>query len=422
MLPKFDSKTDRKEMVNRNEKNGIKILILAHMFPSKARPLDGTFSFGRIQSLARYCQVKVITPKFWFPWFRIKGLSEYWQVPEKEYLGGVEVFYSKVWSLPKYNLTSFQSLSSFFSYWILLRQFRANFDFDLIHAYGACPSGFTAVRLGKMLHKPVVVTVEGGEIHTDLKYPFLRKLILYTLRNCDFITPVSEYLKNRMIRLGLTPHKMVAIPNGADFDRFRPMDQIPIRQKLNLPLNKKIILFLGTLRKTKGLLYLIPAIEQLMKKRQDFLFVLVGEGYLKQEIERQIRQLGLEPYVYLAGPCLHKTVPEWMNACDIFCLPSLNEGLSSVCIEASACGRPVVATKVGGIPEVVLDGQTGLLVEPRNPGQLVEVIAQLLDHPELCQRMGKAGRIRAAENYSWQQNAQRSINIYETVLSRFYHH
>jgi len=253
----------------------MKILILAHMFPSKARPISGVFSLERVQSLARHCHVKVITPKFWFPWFRIKGLSEYWQVPGKEYLGEVEVFYSKVWSLPKYNLTSFQSLSCFFSYWILFRQFRADFDFDLIHAYGACPSGFAAVRLGKMLHKPVVVTVEGGVIHTYLKYPFLRKLILYTLRNCDFIIPVSEDLKNRMIKLGFPPHKMAVIPNGADLDRFRPMDQIPIRQKLNLPLNKKIILFLGTLRKTKGLLYLIPAIEQLMRKRQDFLFVLV---------------------------------------------------------------------------------------------------------------------------------------------------
>ena len=121
----------------------------------------------------------------------------------------------------------------------------------------------------------------------------------------------------------------------------------------------------------------------------------------------------------LVGPCQHQDVPEWMNASDIFCLPSLNEGLPTVCIEASACGRPIVATKVGGIPEVVLDGENGILIEPRNPEQLVNAIGQLLDHPELCQRMGEAGRRRVIENYSWQENTEKVKTTYEKLLSVF---
>ncbi|MDI6787412.1 MAG: glycosyltransferase family 4 protein [Planctomycetota bacterium] len=399
----------------------MKVLLLTHLFPSEVKPSVGTFSMERVKALSKYCEVKVVSFRFWFPFARkIRGLFIYTEAPSHDVIEGIEVFYPWVLGLPRFDMTAWQSILFFVSYLISLRRIRRDFDFDLIHGCSVDLSGFAAVLLGMIFHRPVIVTGEGSDIHTFSSYPLLGRLIRYTLRHCDRIIAVSAGLKDAMVKLGVSHQKIVVVHNGVDSDKFKPMDQISIRQKLNLPRDKKIILFVGALRTIKGLIYLVQAIKEMSRKRSDFLLVLVGSGPLQEELEAQVLKAGVEEYVRFVGLRPYDEIPKWMNACDVFCLPSLQEGFGVVLIEAGACGRPVVATRVGGIPEIVIDGETGLLVEPRSSEQLAEALERLISNQELCYQMGQNGRQRVLKNFDCHDKANQTMGIYEKVLSRFH--
>jgi glycosyltransferase involved in cell wall biosynthesis len=398
----------------------MKVLILTHLFPSKVKPAAGSFSLSRLKALSKYCEVKVVSFRFWFPFaHKIRGLSIYTDAPRHDIIEGIEVFYPWVLGLPRFDMTAWQSILFFVSYLSAVRRIKRSFNFDLIHAYGVDLSGFAAVLLGRIFHRPVIVTGEGSDIHTFSSYPLLGRLIRYTIRHCDCIIIVSKALKDIIVRWGISATKITVVHNGVDLDKFKPMDQIPIREKLNLPLDKKIILFAGALRTIKGLIYLVQAIKELSRKRSDFLLLLVGSGPFQEELEEEVLKLGIGEYVRFVGARLPEEIPDWMNSSDIFCLPSLQEGFGMVLIEAGACAKPVLATKVGGIPEIVIDKTTGLLVEPKSPDELSEAIERLITNPLLCQKMGDAGRQHVLKNFDLSLKAKQTIAIYERV-SRFH--
>jgi glycosyltransferase involved in cell wall biosynthesis len=156
---------------------------------------------------------------------------------------------------------------------------------------------------------------------------------------------------------------------------------------------------------------------QAARNRSDILLGWVGEGAEKAALETTVRQAGLQPRVFLPGKVGHEDVPAWLAAADIVVLASSSEGLPNSLVEASACARPVVATKVGGIPEVVLDGETGLLVPKGDAVALAAAIGRLLDDPELARRMGEAGRRHVLARFSWKRHADEMMNVYESVRS-----
>ena len=284
-------------------------------------------------------------------------------------------------------------------------------SFDLIHAHFAWSSGYAGARLKEEYKTPFVVTGHGYDVYSlPFKDDEWRAKIEYVLNTADHIITVSQSNLACIKKLDVsTP--VTVIPNGFRSDLFHPRDTLECRKMLNLPQDKKIILTVGNLEHIKGQKYLVEAIQRIIQEREDILCVIVGGGKLRTTIERQIRSLGLGDYVVLAGGKPHYEIPLWMNACDLFVLPSLNEGNPTVMFEALGCGKPFVGTKVGGVPEIVTSNEYGLLVEPTDPDDLAEKILVALD------REWDRGVILAyAEQYTWEKIAKEVMDVYVRVL------
>jgi glycosyltransferase involved in cell wall biosynthesis len=217
----------------------------------------------------------------------------------------------------------------------------------------------------------------------------------------DRIVAVSEAVKRALVAQGADPGRIRVIPGGVD---LAPYDN-------PRPLMPNVLGSMGRLQTEKGFDILLQAMRELPPEVR---LLLGGEGLLEQELARQVADLGLRQRVDLLG--FVPDVPAFHNRTGLFVLASRSEGLGLVIAEAMAAGRPVVATRVGGIPEVVVDGETGLLVAPEDPGALAAAIRRLLADPALAARMGEAGRRRAADLFGARRMAERTATMYEELV------
>jgi glycosyltransferase involved in cell wall biosynthesis len=283
--------------------------------------------------------------------------------------------------------------------------------FDLVHAHFTWSAGCAGARLKEEHDIPLVITAHGYDIYSlPFKDDEWREKIEFVLNKADVIITVSKSNQACIKKLDVSTPVSV-IPNGFMSDLFYPRDSLECRKVLNLPLDKKIILTVGNLEPVKGQRYLLEAVKAIITERKDVLCIIVGVGRLHNALERQIRSLGLEKNIMLVGGKPHDEVPLWMNACDLFVLPSLNEGNPTVMFEALGCGKPFVGTKVGGIPEIINSKDYGLLVEPANPEDLAEEIMMAL------YREWDSGKILAyAEQYTWENIAKEIMRVYEIMF------
>jgi L-malate glycosyltransferase len=201
------------------------------------------------------------------------------------------------------------------------------------------------------------------------------------------------------------------IPFGVDTEVFAPP-----ALRVDKPLTVGIV---KTLRPRYGIRELILAFRQIAHDFPAVRLVIVGGGEQLTELQTLVAQLGLQAQATLTGPINHQDIPKYLHTFDIFVVPSLTnrESFGVAAVEASACGLPVIASNVGGLPEVVLDGQTGLLVPPGDITALAQAISRLLSDPLLRQKMGHAGRQFVLANYRWIDNAKLMEQLYEEVLA-----
>ncbi|MDV4343444.1 glycosyltransferase family 4 protein [Methanoculleus sp. YWC-01] len=298
--------------------------------------------------------------------------------------------------------------------------------FDVIHIHNLY--SFTALTfplLKKFCKIPLVLTHHGqlmfGEPMKDVCVRLYEKSAKgVILDSVDKTVALSESdarhiaLRNNAPARRYTsaaPRSVVTIPNGYNGTKFRPMDTGECRKKLGLPSDKKVILNVGRLYgAVKGHEYLIEAMSRIVNEQRDVLCVIVGAGRLHGTLENRIRSLGLEDYVVLAGGRPHDEIPFWLNACDLFVLPSLSEGNPTVMFEAFGCGKPFVGTSVGGVPEVITSDEYGLLVDPADSSGLAGAILEALD------RDWDGEAIRAfSERYTWENISREIVDVYGQV-------
>ena len=286
-------------------------------------------------------------------------------------------------------------------------------NFDIIHAHFVYPQGYIAVKLGKKFDIPVVITAHGHDIY-DM--PFRdnewNKKIKWILEGSTHIITVSE--KNKKIltdKLNIREDKIDVIFNGFNTEKFIHIDQKEAREKIQIPIDKKIILNVANLYPVKGHELLIKAMKAIVKKRQDVICFIIGGGSLTEELERLVNKLELNNYVKIVGYKPSNEIPLWMNAADLFVLPSLKEGNPTVMFEAIALGLPFVGTKVGGIPEIITSELYGLLAEPANSDDLAEKILTALE-----KKWDKKYISDYAKQFSWEHVAQQTVESYKTIL------
>ena len=274
------------------------------------------------------------------------------------------------------------------------------------HGYKADLYGYVAARRSG---KPIVATCHnwvGGTAALGI-YNHLDRM---ALKRFHGLAAVSDSVAQRLLASGVSASKIRTIANGIDVQTFERARPLPV---LNFD-GSKVVGMVARLDLKKGFEYLLRAARELCGTFPGLKVVIVGEGPDRNEIEDMIQRFGLQSNVILAGQ--HSNMPAIYAAMDVFVLPSLNEGLPMTILEAMAASKPVIATRVGAIPKVIQDEQTGLLVDPADSDGLRNALARLLADSDLCSRLGSVGHDWVSRNYTSEAMALKYRQMYDDVL------
>jgi len=280
---------------------------------------------------------------------------------------------------------------------------------DIVHCQ-SIPLGLSGFLIKKLFGKPYVVYGRGSDVYN----PWIFKNIVskLVLRNADAIIALTEDMKKRI--QNIHDRSVFVIPNGVDLERFGELPQ-EIPDKESKLTDEKVIIFIGTLRPVKGVRYLIEAMRMIAEGYKRTRLLLVGDGEERGYLEKLVNKMGLEDCVSFIGRVPHERALTYMVTSDVFVLPSLSEGFPMTILEAMACGLPIVATRIGGLPEVIEDGRSGFLVEPENPKEIAERVLLLLEDNELRKRISLNNKERV-EKYSWQHIVNRLAEVYSGIF------
>ena len=399
----------------------IKVLILTHMFPTKCNPVAGIFLLSQLKELQKLCDIRVVFPHAYVP--KIKIFNPYYRfsgMPKQEKIKGIQVYHPKYFMFPRALFKSrflhwYLTVESFFSYIAskkLAQNITEKWNPDIVHIHGTASEALLGSSLKRKYEKPLLVTVYGEDVTRYSKQIPSKYLARLSLKNADAIICQSRFLENEIKKIGISNKRFLIISMGTDIKNFKLRDKNKARYILNLPQDRNIILFVGHLVPRKGVEYLIRAIKTVLKKHKNILCCIVGKGYMENSLKKLTSELALENYVRFVGQKGNKDVAKYMNACDILVLPSLNEGLPVVLCEALACGKPVVATKVAGTPELV-NKDVGYLVRPKDSKDLADKIVLALN-----KKWKKEKILKQARKFSVTNSAKKLIKVYKSFLRK----
>jgi len=286
-----------------------------------------------------------------------------------------------------------------------------NIEFDLIHSHFIWPQGYIGVQLGKIFNCPVVITLHENMTYLNSINKKIPKNVQWTLNNADALIRVNNKDIPHFIQIGANPNRIYYIPNGYNQDFLKVINKNLAREKLGLENDKKILINIARLYKEKGQKFLIEAIEKVVKHNDNFVCYIGGIGPLKNQLNKQITQKNLNKYVKLLDYIPNEEIIYWMNAADIFVLPSLDEGNPTVMFESLGIGLPFIGTNVGGIPEIITSEEYGLLVDPANSNQLANKIITALNCNWNHEKI-----IQYGQQFTWQKIALSTIDIYKKII------
>ena len=293
---------------------------------------------------------------------------------------------------------------------------------DVIHAHWAIPTGPAAVLAARKLEVPCIITMHGGDVYVNPEqgydFPtrwYIRPALRWTLRHAGALTAITEDCRQHALRAGAPADRIRLVFNGTDLRRFSPDENGDRRSPRFGP---NMIFACRQLFPRKGIRFLLEAAAQLKPRFPDLKVVLAGDGFERPELARLAADLGIEADVTFLGWVPNTELPPYYRAAAVSVIPSLEEGFGIPAAEAMGCEVAVVASDAGGLPEVVEDGVTGLVVPRGDSTALAQAIGSLLADPERSRAMGQAGRARALRLFDWDQSAERFEQIYREVAAR----
>ncbi len=391
----------------------MRVLVLSSVYPSATIPTRGIFVHERTRHLSPVDRLEVVAPVSWFPLNRLLRGKDRALVPAAGIRDGVSVSYPRFLSIPRVG-KSLDGLLYFASVLPALLHLRRRFRFDLIDAHFAYPDGLAGILLGRLFDVPVVVTLRGTEVRLA-RSRLRRPQVALVVRRAARVIAVSQSLADLAVSLGAPQDRVRVIPNGVDGGRFRPGPRADARKRLGLPADRPLIVSVGGLTERKGHHRVIAALPRLLLRHPGALYAAVGgpsvEGNNEPLLRRLAAELDLEGHVLLPGATPHEEIATWLQAADLFCLATANEGRPNAVMEALACGVPVVTTDVGGNREIVEPGRDGLLV-PFGDGPALEraletALERRWDHEAISAR---------ARGRTWEQTGAQVVATFEEVL------
>ena len=395
----------------------IRVLHFASSFPREADDLSGIFIKRLAMCTARTFQTYILAPDsidsqrieksddiviFRYPYF----IKKYQKLVYRD---------SILQNLKRSRALYFQVPFFLFFAARFFRRIVDNYRIDLVHAHWIFPQGFIAVLMKKMfaLRCRIIITSHGGDIFA-LRSAFFKKIKRYTLRHCDYINAVSFPIKEKIESdLGITDKTMV-IPMGTDYDLFTG--------RTARPLESDYVLFVGRLTEKKGVVYLVDAFARVCKENPSLKLVIIGSGHQKERLRDRVEELGIQTDVIFIDSLPQRQLVPYYQHARIFVGPSIvssqgdTEGFGLVFVEAMLSRCPIIATRTGGIPDIVTHGETGFLVEQKRADQIADAILTILNDKKVEKKLVKNGFDCARQQFTWSAVEKKFDGLYRRVL------
>jgi len=390
----------------------VRIAIVTSQFPVAGDPTRGRPLLQTIEALARLgqvqgdIQIKVFVPNARYPQLLQPRSYNYLPVSEgAEFREGLQVEYLTYPTLPWVGrLTNGHAVAR------ALGQPLTEFAPDIVLTYWLYPDAFGAAQVAARIGVPCISGARGSDLRARDRVSLA--LARSALAKSAHVLTVSEDLKRIAVRsFGVSGDCATAIANGCNVALFRRGDRLAARRALGLPAADRLVLYVGRLVAAKGLRELLRAWANIAQDDSRLRLAFVGDGVLHSELASAASAAGMANRVVLPGSASPEQVARWMQACDVFCLPSHSEGYPNVLVEALACGRPIVGTAVGGILEIV-DDDNGLLTPVGDVARLSEALRSALnkrwDEAALSRRFAR----------SWDDVAAETLEVCHAVIGR----
>jgi len=403
----------------------LKILIVTELWP----PNGGSFVFEHVRAMTKFAHIDVavlvpIVPRLsryrtnQSPFTELARQSGPHRIAE---LGeDTAIHYLPYRTIPEFS----KYLNSWQARRVLVNFLRRHPKrFDIIHAHFAYTVGFAAACAGQRFHIPVVITAHNSDVnfYTLLKpRNFVAALFtIWGLRHVAVVNVVSADLKKKVLALGVPEHKIAVIPVGVPGSIFRRRgEKKHVRGELGLSENDIIFLFVGYLIPRKGGQFLLKAFAHVCKQLSlelatKTMLIMIGSGALEGEWKQLAKDLGIERRVIWLGTKPNSEISSCMNAADFLVLPSLGEGTPTVIMESLACGTPVIASRVGGIPDILVSPDFGMMVPPADSEALAHAMLEAIDKP-----VNKEKILAYGQTHTWNERIKQLLSLYQSVLSR----
>jgi glycosyltransferase involved in cell wall biosynthesis len=390
----------------------MQLLTYSSLYPSAGQPQHGVFVENRLRHITALKGVdsRVVAPVPWFPLSgaRFGRYGGYAAIAEHEVRFGIDVRHPRYPVIPKIGMS--------IAPWLMYRATKSlaaalrddPIGFDVIDAHYFYPDGVAAAMLGRSVGRPVVISARGTDVNLLPDYALPRRQILWAAAQASAIISVSEALKRRMTDIGIAAEKITVLRNGVDSDLFAPADREAVRADLGL--TGPTMVAVGNVLVSKGQDIAIRSLKLL----EDTDLLIVGGGADEGAFRKLALTLGVADRVHFIGRVRQEELARYFSAADVSVLASMREGWPNVLLESMACGTPVVASDVGGVPEIITRPETGRIMKDRTPQALADAVLSL--RADLPARQ----IVRAyAEGFGWGETARAQTDLYAGVISGF---
>ena len=387
----------------------MRILFLSSLYSTPRAPKQGIPNARILHAMRAHADIRVLAPLPWYPRSlarRVPALRDLAELPEREPDDdGSPVRHPRWLHVPRAGVLQAGLYAA--SLWAPVREDVVRFRPDVLLSVWAYPDGTAATALGKLLGLPTVVRVMGSDINDYCQRPGRRWQIAWAMRSADRVIAVSRALGRSVEELGVDSAQIAVIPTGVDTASFHPVDRDQARAALGLPAGP-LILVPSRLSREKGVHGFLDAFAAL---GQEVRAVICGDGGEAAALRAQAKRLGVAARVTFAGfqPAAH--MQQHYAAADLVCLPSLEEGWPNVLMESFACGCPVVASEVGGVPEILALTGAGAMAPPGDARALAQALQQAL-----ARNWDRAATAAAMQTHSIARTAQRYLEVCERAL------
>jgi glycosyltransferase involved in cell wall biosynthesis/SAM-dependent methyltransferase len=381
------------------------LLVLTAAFPGRIQPYRALTVKRAAETLANRFHIHILCPKIFSEDPAHENLNKI-SVTQFPFLSGEKILkhYS---TLPLLRIITY-FISGLFHTLQICRRAKP----VAIYANWVIPAGVFALAASRILKIPYVLHALGSDINVYAKRNVLFKMLTHSVLKHSFhILTASESLRQEVINSFATaPQKVSVCRPTIDTELFIPGDRAKARESLNLPQESKIALYVGDITAAKGCQLLYEAAEKITSLYPDTLFIFLGDGPLLGSLISRSKKSDLSDRILFAGSVPNSTVAQFMHSSDVFVLPSFSEGTPVSLLEALACGLPVIATRVGGIPELIQSGENGLLITPGNSEELFLSLQRILSESELREKLSQE-----AKKYSAHNETQTLLTLFENL-------